>query len=423
MDIRVLPPAPTALLGAIAAAPHRLLFFIGATNVLAAMTWWALWLAGAALPTPTLPAGWVHGLLMQYQVLPAFIFGFLLTVFPRWMGLESATRWHYLPVAFGILSGQALLLASLSTGSAMLMHLGAINTLAGWGAGALILLAWLRQDRFRTWHANACFAAITLGFIGWLCFIAWLHGGDIRLVMAANRIGTFGLLLPIYLTVAHRMFPFFARNVVLGYQDWRPLPVLAAMFALSLAHLLLELSNALAWLWLADLPLAAVAAYTLYRWWPRRAAPALLTVLFVGFAWMPIAMLLYATQSLWLLLGDAWILGRGPLHALSLGMFGSLLVAMVTRVTQGHSGRPLELGSVALFAFVGMQVLTVFRIVVELLPQPLPWLQAAAFGWLAVFLPWVLRSLWIVATPRADEGQDARVPRRPGRPGAAGKPG
>lgn len=402
MDLRASPPAPSPLLGAIAAAPHRLLFFVGATNVLAAMTWWALYLAGSELPAPALPAGWMHGLLMQYQVLPAFIFGFLLTVFPRWMGLESATRWHYLPVALGILSGQALLLISLTTGSVMLLHLGAINTLAGWAAAALILFGWLRQDRFRTWHANTCFAAVGLGLIGWLCFIAWLHGGDIRLAMGANRIGTFGLLLPIYLTVAHRMFPFFARNVVLGYQDWRPLPVLAAMFALSIAHLLLELADALAWVWLADLPLAAIASYTLYRWWPRHAAPALLIVLFVGFVWLPIAMLLYATQSLWLLLGDAWVLGRAPLHALSVGMFGSLLVAMVTRVTQGHSGRPLELGTVALFTFVGMQALTVFRIAAELMPLPLPWLQATAFGWVAVFLPWVLRSLWILATPRAD---------------------
>ena len=40
-----------------------------------------------------------------------------------------------------------------------------------------------------------------------------------------------------------------------------------------------------------------------------------------------------------------FVLGRAPAHALFIGFFGSLLVAMVTRVTQGHSGRPLVLGA------------------------------------------------------------------------------
>ena len=31
-----------------------------------------------------------------------------------------------------------------------------------------------------------------------------------------------------------------------------------------------------------------------------------------------------------------------------------------------------------------------------------PGLIAASIGWLVVFLPWVLRSLWIYATPRID---------------------
>ncbi len=77
----------------LAAAPHRLLFFVGASNVLLAMAWWSAWLIGDALAAvarrarPEVPAGWMHAIVMQYQVLPAFIFGFLLTVFPRWMNL------------------------------------------------------------------------------------------------------------------------------------------------------------------------------------------------------------------------------------------------------------------------------------------------------------------------------------------------
>ena len=95
----------------LARAPHRLMFFIGASNLLLAMGWWAMWLADARwqlfeLRQPTPYAGWLHAFVMQYQMLPSFIFGFLLTVFPRWMGLPDLERWRYLPVGLGLFGGQ-----------------------------------------------------------------------------------------------------------------------------------------------------------------------------------------------------------------------------------------------------------------------------------------------------------------------------
>jgi uncharacterized protein involved in response to NO len=129
--------------------------------------------------------------------------------------------------------------------------------------------------------------------------------------------------------------------------------------------------------------------------------PRLLRVLFLGYAWLPVAMALYAAQSL-SRFGGIDLLGRAPAHALFVGFFGSLLVAMVTRVTQGHSGRPLVFGGVATFAFVVIQCTCVARIVAELVPDALEWQALAAIGWLLAFLPWVLRSGWIYLTPRAD---------------------
>jgi uncharacterized protein involved in response to NO len=85
-----------------------------------------------------------------------------------------------------------------------------------------------------------------------------------------------------------------------------------------------------------------------------------------------------------------------------IGFFGSLLVAMVTRVTQGHSGRPLVFGGVATFAFVVIQLVCLTRIVAELVPDQMAWQAAAAIGWLLAFAPWVLRSLRIYLAPRAD---------------------
>jgi uncharacterized protein involved in response to NO len=111
---------------------------------------------------------------------------------------------------------------------------------------------------------------------------------------------------------------------------------------------------------------------------------------------------LYAWDALAPAFGFGDGLGRMPLHALAVGCFGTLLVAMVTRVTAGHSGRPLVLGRVGAFAFVGMNAVALIRLGAEFSTQPLAWWQASAAGWLLVFLPWVLRSAWIYLVPRAD---------------------
>nr|MDQ2972619.1 NnrS family protein [Pseudomonadota bacterium] len=85
-----------------------------------------------------------------------------------------------------------------------------------------------------------------------------------------------------------------------------------------------------------------------------------------------------------------------------IGFFGSMLVAMVTRVTQGHSGRPLQMGAVAWLCFALLQIVVLLRVRAELGGDMGLWLVIAAFGWLAAFAPWVLRSLWIFLTPRVD---------------------
>lgn len=175
------------------------------------------------------------------------------------------------------------------------------------------------------------------------------------------------------------------------------------VWVLLVAHFVLEWQNLLAWRALADVPLALIFAAHWLKWQPWRGMqPGLLAVLHLAFAWLPIAFILFSIQDLSLATGGAAVLGRAPLHTLAIGFFGSMLVGMVTRVTHGHAGRPLQMGFVPWLCFVLLQVVVIVRIVAEVAPDMYWWLVVAAAGWLVAFLPWVLHGARIYLSPRVD---------------------
>lgn len=383
-------------------APHRLMFFVGGFNLLLAMAWWASWLAAARwncfmMPQPEPYAGRLHAFLMQYQVLPSFFFGFLLTVFPRWIGEPDLDRRKAWPVGAGLLIGQILTLAGALGWHAAIVP-GAIATLIGWCIGLIPLVRLAVLDAWKTWHAVGCLAAMCAGAIGLAFWLAYLVTANEVFGEVATRIGTFGLLVPVFFTVAHRMIPFFAASALPEYEAWRPLWALMAGWVLFGLQLALPPH----WLWISDLPLFLLTLVLFVRWLPGRNMPPLLLVLFAGLAWLPLAFALYAAQNIALAISGQVVLGKAPAHALFVGFFGSILVAMVTRVTQGHSGRPLKLPPVAAYTFATLQIVCVVRIAAELASDWLAWQAVAATGWLLAFIPWVIWSARIYGSPRID---------------------
>ncbi len=390
-----------------ASAPHRMMFFAGASAVIVSMLWWACFLGagyfGHAFPAAPVPAGWAHAVFTQYGMLPLFMFGFLLTVFPRWMGQPALTRRAYVPVFAGMFGGYLLSDLGLLNMRPLLIA-GIAAMLAGWVAALVALGGVLVRSGAHDRHALSCFIALIFGACGLAAFGAFVLGAPWQFAFVAIKIGTFGLLLPIYFTVCHRMVPFFSSNVVrTGYRIFKPAWSLPLLWPLLLLHLGLDLSHHYDWLWLADAPLTVFFLGHWLAWQPWKCMkPGLLAVLYIAFAWLPIAFALYTLQSLIAFSDGGFLLGRAPVHALTIGFFGSTLVAMVTRVTQGHSGRPLQMGAIAWLTFALLQLVALARIHAEFAHDAPRWLVIAAFGWLVVFLPWVLRSLWIYATPRID---------------------
>lgn len=391
----------------LAAAPHRPLFLAGACAVLTSMGWWALQLAATRYgwvhwPQPSVPPGWAHAMLTQYGMLPLFIFGFLLTVFPRWLDRPPLPARAYVPVAgcvfVGYLAAHAGLLGRpwLLAGGVALMLAGYVQ--AAWRLGGVLMAAANRHT-----HAWSCFSAVLLGTVGLASFLAFLLGAPAGLAVFAIKLGTFGFLLPMYFTVCHRMIPFFSGNVVPDYVVRRPAWSLPIAWTLLLARLIVDLGDAREWLLALDVPLALLFGWHALAWQPWKARrPGLLLALHLAFAWLPIAFALYVLQDDALLARGVAIGGRAPLHALTIGFFGSMLVAMVTRVTQGHSGRPLQMGAVAWTCFGLLQAVVLVRLCAEFQPDAYGWFLLAAIGWVVAFLPWVARGVWIYLTPRAD---------------------
>ncbi|MEZ0309012.1 MAG: NnrS family protein [Ramlibacter sp.] len=101
------------------------------------------------------------------------------------------------------------------------------------------------------------------------------------------------------------------------------------------------------------------------------------------------------------------VLPLGALHAVTMGCLGSLMLAMVTRVSCGHSGRPLVAGPFIWTLFLSLQAATVLRIAATAAgssAQPL--LAGAALLWAGVMLAWAVR--------HANWYGQLRLDRRPG---------
>ena len=315
------------------------------------------------------------------------------------------TRAHYVPVFIAMSAGMLLFYLGLFT-TTLLAALGIAVLLLGWGRGLLVLFhVYMSTPPGDKRHETVLNGALTGGWLGALSYLLWLLSDSTVFVNFSMQAGPWLYLLPVFFTVCHRMIPFFGSCVLPDYRMVKPSWSLPVLVLCVCGHLILELMSARAWLFLFDVPLAAMAIYHSMNWDPRRALRIrLLAVLHIAFAWLGIGMALYALQSLVLLLTGELILGRSPLHALGIGFFAAMVVGMVTRVTLGHSGRQLFADSFTWVCFLGVNVVAVLRISAELW-SGIGWgymNSLAALAWLGFLGAWVWRYAPIYWRPRAD---------------------
>ncbi len=387
--------------------PHRFFFLTGVGALTLASLWWAWTLVARAwpeLPPPSVavPPTTLHALLMIFGFAPLFMFGFLFTAGPRWLGVTPPGPATWLPP--GLLAAiAALALVPLQVAGSWV---GGEFVRAAAGAYAVGWL-WLTFRFFLLLHGSAATDKVH----AMLILVALAVGGGCVAAFALSGAGAhgwlrtaglWGFLLPVFVTVCHRMIPFFTASAVPFVTAFRPRWLLGAMAGAPLLHGALELAGLAVWTWLVDLPVGVLMLWLTMRWGLAQSMTNhLLAMLHLGFLWYGIGLLLAGVQSMLLLAGGSASLGYAPLHALTIGFASSLLMAMVTRVTCGHSGRTLDADAVTWRLFQLLQMVAVLRVGGELWPDPAV-MAVVALLWVACFAPWCFKYAPVYWRPRAD---------------------
>ena len=393
-------------------APHRMMFFGGAVQLVLTLTLWLVELAGRysalwSAPDFVIPATSLHIYLMLYGIFPFFTFGFLMTTYPKWMNGRTVPGGIYIPTFFLMTLGVFLFYAGIFLGKGFIVA-GLIVHILAWVKGFFALLSIYKpahiESRYHPFHLNISLAC---GIAGEMFFLIFILSESPFFYRTSLLAGFWLYLMPLLFIVSHRMLPLFSSGVIRGYVQHRPKWSLPALWGGLAGHTLLELADLKNLLLIFDIPLLVVGLYHTWLWQIMKSLKVrLLAVLHISLLWFSLGMALYSVQSIWLLARGELVLGRGPLHALAIGFLTSMVVAMGTRVSLGHSGRDLNMDLFTWLCFWGVQFTAIIRVIAELeMPDgliPMNLNMAAALSWLIFLIPWAIRYGSIYLRPRID---------------------
>jgi uncharacterized protein involved in response to NO len=355
----------------------RPFFLLGAIWGALAVAIWLPMLAGSlSLPTAFAPVDWhVHELLYGY--LPAIVAGFLLTAVPNWTGR--------LPVAGGPLLGLLLVWVAGRLAVAGSAWMG-----RSWAAAVdLLFLVSLASVVLREIVAGRNLPNLkVLLLVGLL-----LAGNAVFHVESAlagtaghgTRIGIAAAVLLISV-IGGRIVPSFTRNWLarerpgslpepFGRFDIVALVAGAVALALWIAVPAHSVTAA------AAVVAGLLHALRLARWRGyRTAAEPLVLVLHVAYLFVPLGFLLVAAGIAF----PSYLTASGALHGWTAGAIGLMTLAVMTRASLGHTGRPLTATAPIQAIYVAALIATLARIL-------------SAFGWERELLLHISATAWVLA--------------------------
>lgn len=391
-------------------APHRTLFLPGALQLVCAIALMGWEIGGRSLglwaaPQWVFPPAWTHAYLMLFALFPWFVFGFAMTAMPKWTQVEIR-RGEWLACALPMIVGVLLFHAGLVTSRAMVLAGGALH-LTGWCAGAVSVARIAFTSERRDPQAMAISVLLFVGVALGGMFLAGMGREETAWIAIAGSAAPWLFLLPVFLVVNHRMIPFFSSRILAGYVAYQPGFSLPFLGAACIAHFLLDSAGFAGWTWLADAPMAAWVGWLAWKWGLTQSLRArLLAMLHLSLTVLAAALAFSALASLATLAGHPGLFGRGPLHLLGIGYFAAMTVAMVSRVSLGHSGRALEADDWTWYGFLALIGVGLARALADFAPLAgtprAALLGLAAVAWIVVTGSWAARFVPLYLRPRAD---------------------
>jgi len=384
---------------AILAYGFRPFFLLAGVDALFNMTLWlTVYFVPDLWPNDVLASVYWHAHEMLFGFVGAAIGGFLLTAVPGWTGRQPYAGWPLGVLVAIWLAGRIAMLPWCNIPPLV----AAVVDLAFFPA-LMIALAppLLRARKLR----NLGFVPVLLAlFLADLAF----HLGNVGVLpdaeLAALNIAV-DIVLLLVTVIGGRIIPGFTRNGLVRHGvhlditaqpliDAAAIGALIAMLFVDIAAPQTGTSGIVA------LIAAVFQAFRLSRWHGHRSfREPLVWVLHAGYAWLVLGLLL---KGLWIVAGAS--VAANWIHAFTVGAFATMILAVMTRASLGHTGRALIAPPAAIGAYVFITLAAVLRVFG-------PWcmpnhytitIALAGTFWIAAFGLFVMSYGKILTTSRAD---------------------
>ncbi|QYK06552.1 NnrS family protein [Shewanella zhangzhouensis] len=364
----------------------RPFFLLGAALSVLGVVLWVLALSGVITFEPHGGAYWWHGHEMLFGFVTAIIAGFLLTAVQNWTGVPGLSGNKLLALVLLWLAPRLTLpITSIPFELVMVMDLAFLPAVA-FALGHSVA-------KVKQWR-NLVFVPMLLlmASLNALSYLALTDGNGMLAQKALQ--GAALVVIMIVALLGGRVIPFFTERAS-SYQRKTNLWYLDAGTFISLLMLI--------WALILDLttllrPIAALAAIIIllrwHRWgWRHTFSVPLLWSLHLSYLCIPVGLGIIA-------LGLPFSAG---FHALAAGGMGGMILAMMARVSLGHTGRMLEPPKAMVAGFVLVLLAVVLRVMAGLIPAAyLPLLIASAVAWGFAFGVFIVKYGPMLTSSRAD---------------------
>jgi len=361
----------------------RPFFILASLSSILSLSLWLVYINNGQLLNPQQvlePVLWhIHEMFFGFTLMIAV--GFLLTAVQTWTGLRSLQGYSLFLLSLIWIAIRLLLLAD----KAFLPWVVSLQCL--WWIIVFITLSRLlikarNQRNYIFLPLLFCLMLLQMNFI------YWGSQGEVELVihLARSAILIFSIVVSL---IAGRIIPLFTRNGLLSVEakgrvkqisqlDWAILifSILGSSNFLLSYFYNMPISPAWALLIVGVLHLVRLSQwgsiYTLNN--------PLLWSLHASYLCLASGLILIAISFYGELvrIADAF-------HLITLGVFGGMILAMISRVSLGHTGRPLQVNNWIALAFLLIFIAAILRVVFAAIGQPLWAWNSSAILWITAY--------------------------------------